>query len=823
MASLRPDATRRPYRSGTARPSSPVELDDRTAEAANLLEGQSDIPSSPYTKFAGTPQRRFRRRRLSRPWAVALFLLTSLIAAVVIFPPSSLRQLTQAVLGTGVDENNAAVGGADDTATTPLTTAAYSTTTKNDILHTHRPLLTSETSSSHRTHLTSETPSTHRPRPTLETSIKETPHILPNLHDPEAVDAQTVCPGYTASNVVPNDYGFTASLVLAGKACNVYGTDIEALNLSVQYQSADRLSVKLTPTYIDATNFTQYDIDTKYVYNPVLDTDAESTSGANDLKFTWSNEPSFSFTVLRKSSGDVLFSTNGTKLVFENQFIEFKTRMPKNYNVYGLGEHLHALRLGNNFNATIYAADAGDPIDGNIYGSHPFYLDTRYYEVDQTTGEMTLSASSNFSAETKYKSNSHGVYLRNTHGQEVLLRNDSITWRTLGGSIDLFFFSGPTAAEVTKQYQRGAVGLPTMQQYFTFGYHQCRWGYTNWTQLREVVQRFKDSNIPLESIWLDIDYMNQYRDFENDQNTFSYSQAAEFLGQLHDDGQHFIPIVDSAIYIPNPNNASDAYATYARGNSSNVFMMNPDGSQYIGSVWPGYTVFPDWHSSRAQEWWTGELMAWYKKMPFDGIWIDMSEVSSFCTGSCGTGHVTDNPVHPPFSLPGESGFVIYDYPEGFNLTNATEAAAASSASSAQAALASTTKVSASKTTSYLRTTVTPGVRNEDFPPYAINNIHGALPAHAVTPNATHHDGSSEYDVHNIFGHEILNATYNALTTVFPGKRPFIIGRSTFAGSGAVAGHWGGDNVSKWYFMFFAIPQALVRITAKVILIVALTQ
>ena len=83
-----------------------------------------------------------------------------------------------------------------------------------------------------------------------------------------------------------------------------------------------------------------------------------------------------------------------------------------------------------------------------------------------------------------------------------------------------------------------------------------------------------------------------------------------------------------------------------------------------------------------------------------------------------------------------------------------------------------------------------------------------MAVHAVSPNATHADGTQEYDVHNLFGHQILNATYQALLNVFPGKRPFIIGRSTFAGSGTVAGHWGGDNFSLWAYMFFSIPQAL---------------
>jgi alpha-glucosidase len=80
--------------------------------------------------------------------------------------------------------------------------------------------------------------------------------------------------------------------------------------------------------------------------------------------------------------------------------------------------------------------------------------------------------------------------------------------------------------------------------------------------------------------------------------------------------------------------------------------------------------------------------------------------------------------------------------------------------------------------------------------------------HAVSPNATHHGGTVEYDYHNLFGHQILNATYHGLLSIFPTKRPVIIGRSTFAGSGKWAGHWGGDNTSLWAYMFFSIPQAL---------------
>lgn len=187
--------------------------------------------------------------------------------------------------------------------------------------------------------------------------------VLPNINDPQAIDPQTVCPGYIASNVVRTPIGLTATLKLAGKACNVYGTDIDTLNLTVEYQSSDRLAIKIIPAVLEASNMSHYILADSLVHEPTVDCGATTESLTNDLGFVWSNEPTFSFTVFRRSTADVLFSTEGTKLVFENQFIEFASPLPENYNLYGLGETIHGLRLGNNFTKTFWAADVGDPID----------------------------------------------------------------------------------------------------------------------------------------------------------------------------------------------------------------------------------------------------------------------------------------------------------------------------------------------------------------------------------------------------------------------------------------------------------------------------
>lgn len=251
------------------------------------------------------------------------------------------------------------------------------------------------------------------------------------------------------------------------------------MNLTVDVQSSHRLSVNIHPANVDSSNSSHYILSPELVALPQQGVPDNNTQDI-DLQFSWSNDPTFTFTVVRKSTGDVLFDTRGSVLVYENQFIEFVTQLPENYNLYGMGERIHDLRLGNNFTATFFAADAGDPIDRNIYGNHPFYLDTRYYEVNEETGEHTLVTTQNTTTDKTYKGMSHGVYQRSAHPMEALMLPTNVTWRALGGSIDLYFFDGPNQEEVTKQYQIGAIGLPAMQQYWGFGFHQCRWGYKNW-------------------------------------------------------------------------------------------------------------------------------------------------------------------------------------------------------------------------------------------------------------------------------------------------------------------------------------------------------
>lgn len=292
--------------------------------------------------------------------------------------------------------------------------------------------------------------------------------------------------------------------------------------------------------------------------------------------------------------------------------------------------------------------------------------------------------------------------------------------------------------------------------------------------------------------------MNLNRDFTLDANNYGVQEGREFLAKLHASGQYWLPILNPNIYAPNPTNKSDANPPYDRGVELDVFIKNKDDSIYYGVQWPGFSAYTDFLVPQAQQFWTEQFQTYHDLIPFDGFWLDLTDPTSFCTGSCGTGMLSMNPIRVPFALPGDPNTAVavdYRYPESFEVTNATEAASASAAAASQSSAYPTPM--ATPTPVLARTLPTAGVRNLTFPPYAINNF---LPGHSLvksvlSPDALHNDEhrSTEYEMHNLYGHTSGRATYNALKTLYEGKRPFYISRSTFPGSGTFAGHWGGDT------------------------------
>ncbi|KAF9779894.1 glycosyl hydrolases family 31-domain-containing protein [Thelephora terrestris] len=631
--------------------------------------------------------------------------------------------------------------------------------------------------------------------------------------DPTVSRNVSLCPGYNLTSVKNFEHGLVANLVLAGKECHAYGTDYKHLVVEVAYETATRLRVNIRDA--EESQFT--------IQNDVLGLPLripESLTHPPDLLFNYETSP-FSFWITRRSDPQAspLFDTrvsslpgtpippvipdipstslDGFPLVFEDRYLQLTSALPLDANVYGLGEVVASSGFrrdtgggsGRGSVQTMWNRDSANPVDGNMYGSHPVYLEHRLHE------HMT-------------KPQSHGVYLHSAAASDILLltppssQTSLIQYRMLGGTLDFYFFSGPSPSQVIEQYSE-VVGKPAWQNAWAFGYQQCRWGYEDVSELRGIVRRMNESKIPLEVIWSDIDLYHAYRDFTTDPVRYPTEDIRSFISALASaaNEQHYVPIVDAA--IPVLTNKTDAYPPYETGKDLDVFIKNPDGTEHIGQVWPGYTVFPDWFSPKAQRWWTTLLSDWSSAgVLFSGIWLDMNEVSSFCDGSCGTGANLSN-TSVPFYLPGHPNNLVIDYPEGYNVTRFGP--------SGNLTVNGTHTYDPSVRINGVGNNVTPGSgdkRHGTEPSYSVHNGNGPLSSLTIAANATHASGLGELDVHNLWGLMNSQATFKALLEIRRWKRPFIISRSTFAGSGTWAGHWLGDNFSRWESLRYSIQGVL---------------
>lgn len=149
----------------------------------------------------------------------------------------------------------------------------------------------------------------------------------------------------------------------------------------------------------------------------------------------------------------------------------------------------------------------------------------------------------------------------------------------------------------------------------SLGYHQCRWGYDKIPKLEETVKRHKEADIPMEVVWIDIDYMDFYKPFTYCPSRFPAERLAKFVEELHKNNQRLVAIVDPGIKV------EKGFEPYDKGIRKNLFIKRVDGEDFVGKVWPGTTVFPDWFHPESQEYWTETIRKWLNKVPIDGIWI----------------------------------------------------------------------------------------------------------------------------------------------------------------------------------------------------------
>ena len=183
----------------------------------------------------------------------------------------------------------------------------------------------------------------------------------------------------------------------------------------------------------------------------------------------------------------------------------------------------------------------------------------------------------------------------------------------------IYIIDGESPLDVIKQF-RALVGQSYIPPRWAFGYQQSRWGYKSADDIREVADKYDENNLPIDAIYLDIDYMERYKDFTIDEKRFP--NFKEFVAEMKERDLHLVPIIDAGVKI------EEGYSIYEEGVEKGHFCKREDGTNFVAAVWPGKTHFPDVLNKEAREWFGGKYDVLISQ-GIDGFWNDMNEPSIF--------------------------------------------------------------------------------------------------------------------------------------------------------------------------------------------------
>ncbi|KAF3967748.1 hypothetical protein CMV_008277 [Castanea mollissima] len=281
--------------------------------------------------------------------------------------------------------------------------------------------------------------------------------------------------------------------------------------------------------------------------------------------------------------------------LLEKQIV--KIELPSGTSFYGTGEVSGQLeRTGNRVFAWNTDAWGYGPGTTSLYQSHPWVI------AVLLNGEAL------------------GVLADTTQRCEIDLRKESRIQFVAPSSYPVITFGpfpSPTAVLIALSHAIGSVFMPPK---WSLGYQQCRFSYDSDKRVLEIARTFREKGIPCDVIWMDINYMDGFRCFTFDKDRFPNPKS--LVDDLHQNGFKAIWMLDPGI------KHEEGYFIYDSGSKSDVWTQKADGSPFVGEVWPGPCVFPDFTQSKVRSWWAS-LVKDFTSNGVDGIWNDMNEPAVF--------------------------------------------------------------------------------------------------------------------------------------------------------------------------------------------------
>ncbi len=389
--------------------------------------------------------------------------------------------------------------------------------------------------------------------------------------------------------------------------------------------------------------------------------------------------------------------------------VSFKVTLDEDDMIFGLGESVRGVnKRGHRYRAWCSDDYAHTEDKASLYAAHNFVLfNTRRgvfgLYVDDP-GAVTFD-------------------LGYTRGDEAVITSEN-------GDCSVYYIEADSLIGAVKEF-RHIIGRSYLPPKWGLGYIQSRWGYVTEDDLREVVKNHRERHIPLDIMSMDIDYMEDFKDFTWDAKKFP--DLSGMIESFKQENIRVMPIIDAGVKL------CPGDPTYDEGTEKDYFVKKEDGSTFVGAVWPGKSVFPDFLRNEVRQWF-GDKYHGMLEAGVEAFWNDMNEPAIFYSeeGLAAAYEKAD-------SLRGRN-IGVYDY---FALKDAFT-----------------------------------GMSNsmEDYRRFY----------HLIDGRPVRHDR-----VHNLYGAMMTKAGAQGMKSFNPDKRYLLFSRASFIGAHRDGGVWQGDNFSWW--------------------------
>lgn len=311
-------------------------------------------------------------------------------------------------------------------------------------------------------------------------------------------------------------------------------------------------------------------------------------------------------------------------------------------------------------------------------------------------------------------------------------RHDLFSFHTETPDYDLYLLSGENENAICKEF-RTLIGRSYIPPRWAFGLAQSRWGYKTEEDVREVARQYKEHDLPLDMICMDIEYMQDYADFTVNKERFP--DLAKLSADLKAQGIRLVPIIDAGVRI-DPNDP-----TCTEGLEKGYFCKKADGTPFVAAVWPGKAYFADFLRPEVREWFGHKYKA-LTDCGIEGFWNDMNEPSLFYSPERLRAFLNDMAALREKDNIEQEEFFPRVVGGAMGLMNSPA----------------------------------------DYASFY----------HEVDGQKVRHD-----QVHNLYGGSMTRAAGEAFADLRPGQRTLLYSRSSFIGSHRYGGIWLGDNNSSW--------------------------